>query len=101
MTIRTIISSFASARFPRVGVLSIGFFVGVSMLVGVYLARHMSWRPRIFACATAVVLSLIVAFSRMTLGVHFLTDVLAAITGAIAWVALVWSGMNWTKSAAL
>lgn len=89
---RNVVEAVVTYSFPS------GHTTAATLLYGwlaLYLTRRMAWRPRAFACAAAAVLALIVAFSRMALGVHFLTDVLAAMAGATAWVALVWSAMNW------
>jgi len=68
-----------------------GHAAAATLLYGwlaLYLTRNKGWRPRMLAYATAAVSSVVVALSRMALGVHFLTDVLAAFAGAIAWLAL-------------
>jgi membrane-associated phospholipid phosphatase len=47
-----------------------------------------SWRVRVPAVAAAVIVVSIVCFSRVYLGVHFLTDVLAGAAAGLAWLAV-------------
>jgi membrane-associated phospholipid phosphatase len=47
-----------------------------------------SWRARGTAVAAAVIVFAIVCFSRVYLGVHFLTDVLAGAAAGLAWLAV-------------
>jgi membrane-associated phospholipid phosphatase len=57
--------------------------------LGFIAARHLgSRRSQIVALAGATVLILLIGFSRIYLGVHFLTDVIAGFSVGIAWVAL-------------
>ena len=57
--------------------------------LGFVAARHLgSRRSRIVALACAAALILLIGFSRLYLGVHFLTDVIAGFSIGIAWVAL-------------
>jgi len=57
--------------------------------LGFIVARHLSdRRARIAVLAGAAVLVLLIGFSRLYLGVHFLTDVIAGFTIGLAWVTL-------------
>jgi membrane-associated phospholipid phosphatase len=58
------------------------------LLAAVIVPRAQTWRLRVFAILCAVGIVLLVGFSRMYLGVHYLTDVLAGYAEAIAWLAL-------------
>ena len=57
--------------------------------IGYILARHASTRRRQFAAlGGAAVLVALIGFSRMYLGVHYLSDVVAGFSLALAWIAL-------------
>ena len=57
--------------------------------IAIYAIRSIaSWPRRSLVAVAAISLVLLVALSRMYLGAHYLTDVLAAMTAGIAWVAL-------------
>ena len=56
--------------------------------------RIASWRWRFFIISLATLLILLVALSRMYLGAHFLSDVLAAMAAGAAWLALCLTGME-------
>jgi undecaprenyl-diphosphatase len=53
----------------------------------VIVTRVRSWLWRALAIASAAVMILMVGFSRIYLGVHYLSDVLAAIAEGLAWLA--------------
>ena len=50
--------------------------------------RIASWRWRFFIISLAILLILLVALSRMYLGAHYLSDVMAAVAAGAAWLAL-------------
>jgi membrane-associated phospholipid phosphatase len=55
--------------------------------LGFILARHLATaRTRITTLAAAAALVLLIGFSRLYLGVHFLTDVVAGFSLGLAWV---------------
>ena len=57
--------------------------------LGFIVARHAPTRQRqLAALAGATVLVLMIGFSRLYLGVHYLSDVIAGFSLALAWVAL-------------
>jgi undecaprenyl-diphosphatase len=61
-----------------------------------YLAcrRPLRWRHRVHASTVAVVLILLIGFSRLYLGVHWLTDVVGGFVLAGLWLAVVLTGAN-------
>jgi uncharacterized membrane protein YdjX (TVP38/TMEM64 family) len=65
-------------------------FYGV--LAAFLVSRTYDWRRRTACVVAAVVAIGLVAFSRMYLGAHYLSDVLAAICSSTAWLALCLSG---------
>jgi membrane-associated phospholipid phosphatase len=57
--------------------------------LGFIVARHLrSIRARIAVLAAAALLVLLIGFSRLYLGVHFLSDVIAGFSLGLAWVSL-------------
>jgi undecaprenyl-diphosphatase len=57
--------------------------------IAVFLVpRIASWRWRAFTAIVTVAIVLVVALSRMYLGAHYLSDVLAAMAAGTAWLAL-------------
>jgi membrane-associated phospholipid phosphatase len=82
-----------------------GHTMMASVLYGVvaaYLCAHTpDWLRRLFIVASASVLIALVGFSRIYLGAHYLSDVLAAIAEGCAWLSLcltvvyvIWQGRN-------
>jgi len=75
-----------------------GHTVAATLLHGLlacYLARRVlrgGWRVAVFAAAAALVA--LVAVSRMYLGVHYLSDVVAALAEGIAWLAICITGVS-------
>ncbi len=59
-----------------------------AVTVGYVASRVGAWRWRISAFGAALLLVILVAFSRVYLGVHYLSDVLAAVAAGVAWFAL-------------
>jgi undecaprenyl-diphosphatase len=61
------------------------------LTLGALLARvEKMWRVRVFLVGVAVALTLIVGVSRIYLGVHWPSDVLAGWCGGAAWASLCW-----------
>lgn len=73
-----------------------GHAMGATVLYGFlacYAARHArSWTGRVLPFVLALLMVATVAFSRMYLGVHYLSDVLAAVVEGCGWLAICITG---------
>jgi undecaprenyl-diphosphatase len=76
-----------SYSFPSGHVVAATLFYG--MLCAIVLSRTRSRSVRWSVCVASGCMVALVAISRMYLGAHFLSDVLAAFSEAIVWLALV------------
>ena len=69
-----------------------GHAMAATVLYGLLAAFAMqtskSWRRRVIAVSIAVSLVALVCFSRIYLGVHYLTDVLAGVIEGVVWLVL-------------
>ena len=82
---------------PIVTLTSYGFPSGHTMMATVFygslcafaISRTSSWRWRAVEIFIALFMIALVGFSRIYLGVHYLSDVLGAIAEGLAWLALV------------
>ena len=93
------ILTLSSYSFPSGHVAAATIFYGLAVLWVFGRTRVLHWRVlAVFAAALAI---LLVAFSRMFLGVHYLSDVIAAFAEGIAWLALCQIALAaiWQKSA--
>ena len=92
------IVTLTSYSFPsgHVAASTIFYTLGVVWVFG--QTRAISWR--MLAVTTAALAILLVAFSRMYLGVHYLSDVGAAFAEGVAWVALCMCALavDWRKT---
>lgn len=71
--------------FPSGHTLTVTVFYGT--LCALFWSRVQDWRWRFAASAAAIALILLVAFSRIYLGAHYLSDVIAAMLEGLAWIA--------------
>jgi undecaprenyl-diphosphatase len=71
----------------------------VYLTLGALLARTLADRPvKVYVLAVAVFATLLVGVSRVYLGVHWPTDVLAGWTLGAAWALICWLVMTWLQS---
>jgi undecaprenyl-diphosphatase len=75
-----------------------GHTAGAVLLYG-FLAVHLArrargWHARAALVALALLVAAVVALSRVYLAVHYLTDVLAAMAGSAAWLAIALTGVE-------
>lgn len=82
----------SSYSFPSGHVAGATLFYGV--LAAMLVAQMQAWRWRVMVVLTAFAMVLLVALTRLYLGVHYLSDVLAAFAEGVAWLALCLTGMN-------
>ncbi|HZD21483.1 MAG TPA: phosphatase PAP2 family protein, partial [Burkholderiales bacterium] len=75
-----------SFSFPSGHAAGATLFYGV--LAAFLVSRTYDWRLRAAAVGGAIVMVALVAFSRMYLGAHYLSDVLAAICSSTVWLVL-------------
>ena len=89
---RDLIGTLTSYSFPS------GHSAAATLLYGflaAYLIVHFeAWRWRILIALGAFFLVVLVGLSRIYLGVHYLSDVLAAVAESVAWLALCLTAMH-------
>ena len=76
----------ATYSFPSGHTAGAVLFYGV--LAAFLVSRFYDWRKRAACVVAAVIAMVLVAFSRMYLGAHYLSDVLAAACSSTAWLVL-------------
>lgn len=84
--------SLATYSFPSGHTAGATLFFGVLACIVVGKVRSWSWR--IGALLVALTLVLTVAFSRMALGVHYLSDVLGGMAEGVTWLAFCMTGLH-------
>ncbi len=75
-----------SYSFPSGHTMGATLIYGLATAVGFSWVR--TWRGRVCLVATGTCVVFLVGFSRVALGVHFLSDVLAGAAAGLAWLAL-------------
>ena len=81
-----------SYSFPSGHTAAAMLFYGLMAVVVARTAR--TWRRRVLAVLGALLLIGLVAFSRLYLGAHFLSDVLGAMAEGLAWLSLCLTGIE-------
>jgi undecaprenyl-diphosphatase len=79
-------SIFQGYSFPSGHTMAATLLYGVLAVFAVITLK--SWRWQVRTIISAVVMVLLVGFSRMYLGAHYLSDVLGATAAGLAWLAL-------------
>ncbi len=78
--------------FPSGHVAGATLFYGV--VAALLVAQIVAWRWRVMIVLAAIALVLLVALTRIYLGVHYLSDVLAAFAEGVVWLTLCLTGTN-------
>jgi undecaprenyl-diphosphatase len=84
--------TLSTYSFPSGHVAGVTLFYGV--LAAVLVAKIPAWRRRVLIVLVAFALVALVALTRMYLGVHYLSDVIAAFAEALAWLTLCLVGIH-------
>jgi membrane-associated phospholipid phosphatase len=84
--------TLSSFGFPSGHTMGSTLFYGFLALLAVHSLKR--WWPRVVAVLAAVVIIAAVGLSRIYLGAHYLTDVLAAIAASVVWLALCWTAVE-------
>lgn len=86
---------------PLVTLSSYGFPSGHTMgatllygLLALIAARTIRWRWRALPFLVAAAVVILIGTSRIYLGAHYLTDVLAAVAAGVVWLAFTWTALE-------
>lgn len=80
------ILTFSSYGFPSGHTMAATCFYGVLAAFAIWKTR--AWPKRLLIAAIAIFMIVLVGFSRIYLGAHYLSDVLGAMAEGMAWLAL-------------
>ena len=80
------IATLDSYSYPSGHTMSATLFYG--LLAALALQRFQGWKPKGGVVMGAVAIVLLVGFSRICLGLHYLSDVLGALAAGAAWLTL-------------
>ncbi|WHQ45953.1 bifunctional DedA family/phosphatase PAP2 family protein [Alcaligenes faecalis] len=84
--------NLTSYSFPSGHTVASTLFYG--MLAALIISKTASWSRRVWTVLLAFAIVSLVAFSRLYLGAHYLSDVLAALAEGLAWLALCLTGTH-------
>jgi membrane-associated phospholipid phosphatase len=85
-TLSSLATILRTYSFPSGHVMAATLIYGV--LAAYATTRLVAWQSRVVAVLIACSLVAVIAFSRVYLGVHYLSDVLAAASAGVTWLAL-------------
>lgn len=88
------ILTFSSYGFPSGHTMAATCFYG--FVAAFAISKNPAWPSRVLAVTLAVLVVLLVGFSRIYLGAHYLSDVLGAMMEGLAWLALCLTAANTT-----
>jgi membrane-associated phospholipid phosphatase len=84
--------TLSSFGFPSGHTMGSTLLYGFLALLATYSLE--TWRHRVLAVLAAVTMIAAVGLSRIYLGAHYLTDVLAAMAAGVTWLALCWTAVE-------
>jgi membrane protein DedA with SNARE-associated domain/membrane-associated phospholipid phosphatase len=86
------ILTIATYSFPSGHAAGSTLFYGT--LAAILVAKIHRWQTRVNIVLIAIMIVLLVSFSRIYLGVHYLSDVLAGMVEGVAWLSLCLTGIH-------
>ena len=89
------VTTFAGYSFPSGHTMTATVVFGTLALF--LFTRKKNFRARLVVMGLAILVILMVAFSRIYLGAHYLTDVLAAMAEGVAWISLCFTLVSWLR----
>jgi undecaprenyl-diphosphatase len=84
--------TLTSYGFPSGHTMGSTLFYGLLALIALHSWKKWRWRIAAFLAAPLIVIA--VGLTRIYLGAHYLTDVLAAIAAGSVWLALCWTAVG-------
>ena len=84
----------ATFNDPRINTKLLDDLLFYGVLGAMLVSKINIWRWRVFIVFTAIALVTLVSLSRVYLGVHYFSDVLAAFAEAVAWLSLCLMGTH-------
>ncbi len=84
--------TLSSYGFPSGHTMGATIFYGLLALFAIY--AHRTWSRGLLAAMVAGVIVLAIGLTRIYLGAHYLTDVLAAFAAGAVWLAFCWTGLE-------
>jgi membrane-associated phospholipid phosphatase len=89
------ILTFSSYGFPSGHTMAATCFYGVVAAFAIWTIRW--WPARVLVVSLAALMVLLVGFSRIYLGAHYLSDVLGAMMEGLAWLAICLTAVDMTR----